>query len=218
MMIDFHTHTLLSDGALLPSELLNRAAAMGYRGLAITDHADSSNLKTLLAQICSFSPMEGGGGSKVRFVPGVELTHMAPGEVESLTKEARRLGARVVVCHGESVVEPVPAGTNMAAIEARVDILAHPGLVTDEECALARENSVLFEITSRRGHCLANGHVAAMARKHGVGLIINSDAHGPGDLMSEEFAATVAAGASMTKDELDRAKKNSEELLERTTS
>lgn len=38
VLIDFHTHTTASDGALTPRELLARAAARGISQLAITDH------------------------------------------------------------------------------------------------------------------------------------------------------------------------------------
>jgi histidinol phosphatase-like PHP family hydrolase len=43
-MIDLHTHTLFSDGELVPAELARRADRLGYRWLAITDHVDSSTL------------------------------------------------------------------------------------------------------------------------------------------------------------------------------
>ena len=59
-------------------------------------------------------------------------------------------------------MEPVETGTNLAAIEAGVDILAHPGLITPEEATLAAERGVALEITTRAGHSLTNGHVAAM--------------------------------------------------------
>ena len=38
MLIDFHTHTTASDGALSPSQLLLRAAERGVQALALTDH------------------------------------------------------------------------------------------------------------------------------------------------------------------------------------
>ena len=38
MLIDFHTHTTASDGALSPSELLLRAVDRGVEALALTDH------------------------------------------------------------------------------------------------------------------------------------------------------------------------------------
>ena len=52
-MIDLHTHTFHSDGALVPSELAARAFAKGYKGLAITDHADFSNIADIAG---SFAP------------------------------------------------------------------------------------------------------------------------------------------------------------------
>ena len=38
MIVDFHTHSLASDGALTPLELLRRAKAAGVRQFALTDH------------------------------------------------------------------------------------------------------------------------------------------------------------------------------------
>jgi Histidinol phosphatase and related hydrolases of the PHP family len=41
-MIDLHTHSIFSDGELIPAELTRRAAVAGYRAMAITDHGDFS--------------------------------------------------------------------------------------------------------------------------------------------------------------------------------
>ena len=49
-IIDLHTHTFASDGVLLPSELIRRAVAAGYRAIGITDHGDESNMEELLAK------------------------------------------------------------------------------------------------------------------------------------------------------------------------
>ena len=153
MLIDLHTHTFMSDGALLPSEHVRRAWVKGYRAVAITDHADISNIESLLRKsvpVCR----ELSEAWPITALPGVELTHVPPGHIDRLTKLARSLGARVVVMHGETPVEPVPPGTNMAAIEARVDILAHPGILTEEEARRAAELGVALELSARRGHCL----------------------------------------------------------------
>ncbi|MDY6863267.1 MAG: PHP domain-containing protein, partial [Thermodesulfobacteriota bacterium] len=50
-MIDLHTHTILSDGELLPAELAARAENIGYEAIAFTDHVDPSNLDMVLPQI-----------------------------------------------------------------------------------------------------------------------------------------------------------------------
>lgn len=38
MIVDFHTHTLMSDGALSPAALMARALEQGVQSLSITDH------------------------------------------------------------------------------------------------------------------------------------------------------------------------------------
>ncbi len=199
-MIDLHTHSLFSDGELLPSELARRAEAAGYEYLGISDHVDVSNLDFVVPRILKAAEQFNQLGGIV-VLPGVELTHVPPRFYAELTDKARALGAKYVVSHGESPVEPVAPGTNLAAIEAGVDILAHPGLITEKEAALAAEKGVLLEITARKGHCLGNGRVAQMARLTGAGMVLNTDAHGPGDLISDRLARIVALGAGLDEEE-----------------
>ena len=48
MRYDFHTHTVFSDGELIPSELVRRAKVLNHKAIAITDHGDASNYKELI--------------------------------------------------------------------------------------------------------------------------------------------------------------------------
>lgn len=213
-MIDLHTHTLFSDGELLPSELVRRAEMTGYEAVALTDHADSSNLEWIvprLVQVCK----DLNAHWKIRAIPGIELTHVPPAMIGPLAQKARALGALVVVVHGETLVEPVPPMTNRMAIEAGVDILAHPGLITAEEVILARERNVALEISARKGHSLSNGHVARLGEKHGAELVLNTDCHSPDDLISREKALHVALGAGLRPDDFDRMLQNSRRFLAR---
>ncbi|MEN6421936.1 MAG: PHP domain-containing protein, partial [Smithella sp.] len=50
-MIDLHTHSIFSDGDLVPAELVQRAWAAGYKVLAITDHVDHSNIDFIIPRI-----------------------------------------------------------------------------------------------------------------------------------------------------------------------
>jgi histidinol phosphatase-like PHP family hydrolase len=145
---------------------------------------------------------------------GVELTHIPPGLIDEMTRYARAAGAEIVVVHGETIVEPVAVGTNLAAIEAGVDILAHPGLITPEEVALAAEKNVALEITTRKGHSLTNGHVAALARDLGAQLVINNDAHTVGDMVSKKMRQKIALGAGMTMDEIRKADTTSQSIVQ----
>ena len=213
-MIDFHTHTILSDGAFIPSELARRAEVAGYRAIAMTDHGDSSNLDIVIPALVKASQALA-EQFKVRVVPGIELTHVPPALISGLERDARELGAKIVIVHGETIVEPVPEGTNRAALESNIDILAHPGLITEEEVRLAKANHICLEISGRKGHCLTNGHVARLAMKVGAKLLINSDAHGPGDLMPLDFARQVALGAGLSEEEFKTTQFNAEELLKK---
>lgn len=203
--IDLHTHSFFSDGDLLPAEMLRRAEVLGYGVLAITDHADASNLDELLAQLTRFYRV-GTAGFEVAFIPGVELTHVPPVQVAPLARRARQLGARLVVVHGESPVEPVAPGTNRAAVECSdVDILAHPGFITEEEAALAAANGVALELTARGGHNLTNGHVARVARLADARLLINTDTHSPSDMIGQTRARLVGLGAGLGEIEVHTA-------------
>ena len=213
-MIDLHTHTTFSDGELIPAELIRRAKVAGYRAIAITDHADASNISFILENVrrltdayAHFFDME--------VLAGVELTHVPPALMADFADMARKAGAQIVVCHGETVVEPVAQGTNLAAIEAGVDVLAHPGLITEVEVKLAAEFGVALEITTRRGHSYANGHVARLARRFGARLVIDNDAHAPGDLVSREMRHKVGMGAGLTPEEVALATQNAWMILER---
>lgn len=213
-MIDLHSHTVFSDGVLIPAELARRAKAAGYSALAITDHADSSNLEFILQNIRQvtqfYSPY-----MDINLFFGVELTHVPPQLIGELTQKARKLGSQLVLVHGETVVEPVAVGTNLAAIEAGVDILAHPGLITEVEVKLAAQKGVALEITTRGGHSYTNGHVARLAAKYGAKLVINNDTHAPGELVSKEMRQKIASGAGMSGEDVARAEHNSREIVER---
>jgi histidinol phosphatase-like PHP family hydrolase len=215
-MIDLHTHTLFSDGELIPAELSRRAAARGYRALAMTDHADLSNLDLILPRLVRVAA-DLGRAWGLTVLPGIELTHIPPGEIAAAAAEARRLGARIVVCHGETIVEPVASGTNRAALEADIDILSHPGLITAADAELAAARGICLEITTRKGHSLTNGHVARTALAAGAKLVINNDAHAPGDLVSLEMARRVGLGAGLTEAQVDECFLNSEELVKKAT-
>jgi putative hydrolase len=199
---------------LIPSELVRRLEYMGYAAVAITDHADSANLDFLVPRILLVA-RELNQSQSVKVIPGVELTHIPPSRISGLVKEARALGAQLVVVHGETIVEPVAPGTNRAALEAGADILAHPGLITMDEVTLAAEKGIFLEISARKGNSLTNGHVARLAREAGAGLVLNSDAHSPDDFMTEGFAEGVAEGAGLGAGALPELLSNSRLLLER---
>lgn len=197
-LIDLHTHTIFSDGELIPSELVRRAVVHGYTAIAITDHADYTNLEHVLEAAKKARYLE--NEWDIRVLPGVELTHVPPRKIAPLAKKAKELGAEIVVVHGETIYEPVAAGTNAASVSCEyVDILAHPGLISEEDVQTAAENNVFLEITARNGHNRTNGHVARIALENGAALMVNTDTHAPEDLITDETALKIAMGAGLTE-------------------
>lgn len=204
MRAELHTHTLLSDGELLPIELARRAFVKGTKTLAFTDHASLSNVERVVEEGRRDAELASEWGMKV--LCGVEITHVPAKRIDEVVAKARRLGAEIIVVHGETISEPVEKGTNMAAVlNPEVDILAHPGFITLEEAQHARDNGVALEITSRGSHCKTNGHVARMAQQAGAHMIVNSDTHAPGDLIDLATALQIALAAGLTREEADRA-------------
>ncbi|MDH4100048.1 MAG: histidinol phosphate phosphatase domain-containing protein [Nitrospirota bacterium] len=216
-MIDLHTHTLFSDGVLLPSELVRRAAVAGYKAIALTDHVDASNIDLVVPRLATASK-ELDGKFGIRVVPGAELTHIPPEDMANLARKARSLGARLIVAHGETLSEPVAPGTNLAALESDIDILAHPGLITEEEVRLAVKRRIYLEVSGRKGHSLSNGHVVKQALMLGAALVLNSDAHEPGDLLSHDRARRVLLGAGWPEERLGEVFGHSAQLVEKSMS
>lgn len=202
-MYNLHTHTLLSDGVLLPSEVAMRYMAAGYKAIAITDHADYCNVKTIIPAILDFTghwPKNSG----IEVVPGIELTHLPLEQFKPLADYARKAGIKVIVAHGETPVEPVLKGTNRAALEADIDILAHPGLINDEDTKLAAEKGIFMELTSRRGHRERNEYVVKQALKFKAKLILNNDSHAPSDIITPQELSDVGIDAGLSKENIDK--------------
>ncbi|MBU0544494.1 MAG: histidinol phosphate phosphatase domain-containing protein, partial [Proteobacteria bacterium] len=120
-MIDLHTHSLFSDGVLVPSELARRAESKGLTGIGITDHGDSSNIDFIVPRIVAVA-CDLNRFMTIKVIPGIELTHVPPSLIAECARRARNLGARIIIVHGETIVEPVAPGTNRAALEADINI------------------------------------------------------------------------------------------------
>lgn len=212
-MIDLHTHSIFSDGVLIPAELARRAEHKGYEAIGMTDHGDMSNIDFIIPRLAAIAA-ELNPVLKIKIIPGIEITHVPPSLIAATIAKARDLGAKIIVVHGETIVEPVAPGTNRAAIDAGADILAHPGLICEADVLAAKDKNVLLEITARKGHSLANGHVARLAEKLGAKMIINTDSHAPGDLIDDSLATQVVCGAGLSENFFAKMQENASALIQ----
>ncbi|MDD5431513.1 MAG: histidinol phosphate phosphatase domain-containing protein [Candidatus Omnitrophica bacterium] len=213
-MYNLHTHSLLSDGDLLPSEIAVRYAALGYKAIAITDHVDYSNFEFVIKSILQFTkhwPKK----SPIKVFPGVEFTHLPLDQFKPLVQLARKKGIKIIVAHGETSAEPVIKGTNIAALKAGIDILAHPGLITKDEVMFARSKNIFLEITTRKGHSNTNQHVAKLALELGAKLILNHDSHQPQDIISIEETKEVGRRLGLSNTQISSIYKDVEGFLKK---
>lgn len=218
MVYDFHTHTFFSDGVHSPIELIRFAVTQGYCCMAITDHGSYSNLDFIISRVkndCDLAEKYW----DIKVIPGVELTNVPSGSINKMAREAKELGAKIVVVHGESVIENVEPGTNLEAVKSEyTDILAHPGILKPEEAELAAKNNIFLEISSRAGHSLTNGLVVNTGREAGAKFLINTDAHSCRDLFKPGMQEKIGLGAGLKKDEVKEIfDKNCHELIKKVS-
>lgn len=200
-LYNLHSHTFLSDGQLLPSEVAVRYMDAGYKVIAITDHVDYSNIIFITKAVlgfCSRWPKN----SQIKVLPGIELTHLPPEQFKPLASYARKQGIKIIIAHGQTPAEPVIENTNRMAILADIDILAHPGLISDADTALAKKRGVFLEVTSRSGHANTNKHVIKQARKFQAKLILNNDSHSPLDIIAPQELTNVGLAAGLSEKEM----------------
>lgn len=213
-MIDLHVHSSLSTGEQTPASAMRFARAAGYRAIAFTDHVDASNmqqvLESLLPMIRNYSLYSG-----IDLYAGVELTHVPPQLLPDTIAEARAMGAQLVTVHGQTIADIVDEGTNLAAIEGGADILAHPGLLTEQEATLAAEKNVYLEITARADHALTNGHVAKVAALTGAPLVFNNGGYRGYDFINKDRRRAIALGCGMSKEQYQVTENNSRTIVSR---
>jgi len=216
-MIDLHTHTLFSDGELLPSELVRRAEVRGYTAIALTDHIDSSNIDFVIPRLVGVCK-DLNKHWKICSIPGCEITHAPIEDIKRLVRRARKLGAKIVVVHGETISEPVIKGTNFSAIDAGCDILAHPGLIREEDVKFAKSRGVHLEITTRPSHRKTNKRLVKLALSIGAKLVLDTDGHRGEDLVSDSQARALLKKLGLSTIQAKKVFENSRILARKACS
>lgn len=215
-MYDFHVHSILSDGELLPAELAQRYKAKGYKAIAISDHVDMSNIKIVVPSIVEFC--RNFSDPKITVIPAIELTHILLNQFATLIKYARSHGIKLVIAHGETLVEPVIPGTNKKALQSDIDILAHPGLISEIDAKLAAKRGIYLELTSRKGHSISNGHVAKIATQAKAKMVFNTDCHSPDNILDLEIRRNFIKASGLTVKQSEDVMLNMGKLFKKCTS
>ena len=196
-IFDFHTHTTISDGHAAPLVMARRCLENGYGAYVCSDHVDETSVERRVPEIVA-ACQEVERELELPAIPAVEVTRVPPERVAAVAARARSLGARLVVVHGETLGDFPQPGLNLAAARcADVDILGHPGLISNQAAEAARENGIHLEISAAGLHGLTNGHVAKVAVSLGAHLVLDSDAHRPEVLLTAQRAQNLLEGSGL---------------------
>ncbi len=214
-MIDVHVHIAPGGGAsgLLPAEALRLAALRGLRAVGLVVRSDGcfdASLHRLGDRVRRL-----GLFVNVEAFVGVELVHVPPALLPDAVAEARKAGADLVLVHGESLTDAAAEGTNLAAVEAGADILAHPGLIDDQTAAYAAEKGVALELSACPRHGLTNAHVAVMAERHGCILAPGGNARTPEEFLRLPPWDAVCRGAALSDARRERFLNDAAALVKR---
>ena len=131
---------------------------------------------------------------------GVELLNIPPALIRPAVAESRNCGAQIVLVHGESIMDAVEKGTNFAAIDAGVDILACPGMLDQAAADLAAERHVFVELSGSPRHAFANARTIAMCISSQVAIVCGSGASRAEELHSPELWSKIMEGADVSLD------------------
>ncbi len=114
VLVDFHTHTTASDGALTPSELVARAADRGVSVMAITDHDTMAGFEAVRSEVPDGLTLHAGvelscvwGSVNIHIVGlGVSAEQPALQDILTTLDTARRERARTIAERLEKVGMP----------------------------------------------------------------------------------------------------------------
>lgn len=188
---------------MLPLEIVRRGIVLGYSAVAITDHAGPGNARSIIEVLARDAELANRYWG-FPLVAGVEITHVPAAAIDEVARNAKFDGAKLVVVHGETPLEPVEPGTNHAAVQSpHVDILAHAGPLTAEDARLAAAAGVYIELSAHPAHRPLNAALVRVGRPQGVAFLVNSDAHHGDGMLTEERAAEVAREAGLPEDDME---------------
>lgn len=209
---DLHTHTKLSDGISSVDEMIEKARELN-NSIAVTDHITDLNFRNFLETREKYLKIYDD------LIFGVEITHVDPERIPEIAKEAKK-NSFLVIVHGETPGDIwVPKGTNKASLNCEyVDILAHPGNVTEEDSLKAKENGIYIELSARSLHSVngnTNRKIAGICRDFGVKMVVNTDSHSVNELLTYSGAMKIAFDSGLSEREGRETNENARKIFEK---
>jgi DNA polymerase (family 10) len=217
---DLHTHTNKSDGANSIEEMLDVAASKRYEYYCISDHTKSLTIaggmteEQILDAIDEIDGINSSGRWKLRVLKGAEVDILANGELDISDEVLERLDVVTASVHikMKDTKEAITDRVCTALQNRHVDILGHPTgrlLLKRSEYEVdlerifetARSAGVIMELNSHPERLDLNDGNLRAAKRYGLKIAINTDAHRMGELDNMQFGVFQARrGWLETKD------------------
>lgn len=212
---DFHVHTSLSGDASSPLEEVVRAArALGYRALAITEHAEGTRAgvsrEALIEQAAQIRALQAEIGDELRLLHGVELNIGPAGELDYDVEFRRRFDFCLASVHSHFEL-PREAQTQRIITAMRdpcVRMIGHlsarsigsrSGIELDLGAVLnaAESTGTALEINGALERLDLSVEALRHARERRVQLVLTSDAHHASELGRIRYATLNAERAGV---------------------
>ena len=217
---DLHAHTDWSDGRNTLQEMVEAAKAEGLDYFAITDHSVSSTVangldqKRLLEQVKQVRELDA-EIEGMTVLAGSEVDIRRSGTLDFPDEILAQLDIVVASVHSHfNLTEAEMTKRIVRAIENPfVNIIGHPTgrmlghrhgypLNLEEVIAAAAENSTVLEINGSPSRLDLDPQFVRMAKKAGVLLAVNTDAHAIERLVHRQSGLNVARRGWLTKAEV----------------
>ena len=217
---DLHAHTDWSDGRHTLRDMVAAAKTEGLEYFAITDHSVSSTVangldrERLLEQIARVRELDA-EVEGITILAGSEVDIRRYGELDYPDEVLEQLDIVVASVHSHFTLSEVEMTQRIVrAIENPfVNIIGHPTgrllgrrsmypLNLEEVIEAAAENKTVLEINGSLNRLDLDPEFVRMAKKAGVLLAVNTDAHDIGLLPRRQSGLNVARRGWLTKDEV----------------
>lgn len=221
---DLHMHTTATDGQNSLAEMVAAASAAGLQYIAITDHskrvtmANGLNASRLREQWREIDRVRA-AASGITVLKGVEVDILEKGGLD-LDDD--------VLAEADWVVASVHYGQNQPREQITrrmVEAIAHPSVSAiahptgrllnrrqpyevDLEAVFAAcvEHGKLLELNANPARLDLDDVACAAAKRHGIPIVISTDAHGVNDLAKMRYGVLQARRAGLTKADVANAR------------
>ena len=218
---DLHMHTTATDGKATLAEMIAAAIERGLKYIAITDHsqrvtmAHGLDAERLLAQWKEIDRVNESLGDRLTVLKGIECDILEQGGMDlpdEILAQADWVIASIHYGQGQSR-EQITDRILGALANPYVSVIAHPTgrlinrrpayeVDLDAVYASAREHRKMLELNANPARLDLHDSNCAAAKRHGVPIVISTDAHSVDGLDVLRYGVLQARRGGLTRDDI----------------